>query len=453
MPVKFENINFEALKNAHAHGEGAGVTLRRLDRTVRLGLKSLWLHRLRSLLTMLGIVFGVCSVIAMLAIGEGASHEAQEQIKNLGSQNIILRSIKPPEEQKVVSGNQSFALDYGLTYPDIKRIKATIPGVTVVVPGRIIREYAWNVSRRVDCEIVGTVPWYPQMRNHRVVQGRFFSDLEMEECTSVCVLGAETAALLFPFTSPLGESVRVGGDYYRVVGVMDVQGKAAKGSETSSGNSQGGAANRMYMPLSTSKTRFGETLIKRRSGSFEAERVELHEVTVKVIDRDEVLNVSLSIKDILDRHHKKQDFEMIVPLELLKRAERTKQIFNIVLGSIAAISLLVGGIGIMNIMLASVTERTREIGIRRALGAKRHDIIIQFLVETVILSGSGGLLGVALGVAIPFLVTFFAGMVTIVTLWSPIIAFSISGLVGVVFGIYPAFRAANMDPVEALRHE
>jgi putative ABC transport system permease protein len=453
MPVKFEDINFQALKNAPVHPEGAGVFLRRLDRTVRLGLKSIWLHRLRSLLTMLGIVFGVCSVIAMLAIGEGASHEAQEQIKNLGSQNIILQSIKPPEEQKVVSGNQSFALDYGLTYPDIKRIKATIPGVTVVVPGRIIREYAWNIGRRADCEIVGTVPWYPQMRNHRLRAGRFFSDLEMEESSSVCVLGSETAAQLFPISSPIGQSIRVGGNYYRVVGVMGAQGKADKGAEISGGNSQGGAVNRLYMPLSTAKTRFGETLIKRRSGSFEAEKVELHEVTVKVEDREQVMNVSLAIKDILKSNHKKEDFNMVVPLELLKRAERTKQIFNIVLGSIAAISLLVGGIGIMNIMLASVTERTREIGIRRALGAKRHDIVIQFLVETVILSGSGGLIGVALGVAIPFLVTYFAGMVTIVTLWSPAIAFTISGLVGVIFGIYPAIRAANMDPVEALRHE
>jgi putative ABC transport system permease protein len=163
--------------------------------------------------------------------------------------------------------------------------------------------------------------------------------------------------------------------------------------------------------------------------------------------------VSLVIKDLMERNHKKKDYDIVVPLELLKRAERTKQIFNIVLGSIAAISLLVGGIGIMNIMLASVTERTREIGIRRALGAKRGDIVVQFLVETVMLSGAGGILGVFLGLVIPLSVSYFAGMKTIVTLWSPMLAFSISGLVGVVFGLYPAFRAANMDPVEALRHE
>jgi putative ABC transport system permease protein len=169
-----------------------GLSLTRVWRTVRLGLRSLWLHRLRSLLTVLGIVFGVCSVIAMLAIGEGASFEAQEQIKNLGSQNIIVRSVKPPEEQKVSDkGSQNYVLQYGVTYTDVNRIRTTIPGVTVVLPARNIREYVWNISRRVDCEIVGTVPWYPEMRNHHVASGRFFTQNDMEAQTSVCVLGAE----------------------------------------------------------------------------------------------------------------------------------------------------------------------------------------------------------------------------------------------------------------------
>jgi putative ABC transport system permease protein len=193
--------------------------------------------------------------------------------------------------------------------------------------------------------------------------------------------------------------------------------------------------------------------MRRRSGSIEAERVELHELTVKVAALQEVASAADAIKAVMQRTHPKMDYQIVVPLELLKRAERTKQIFNIVLGSIAAISLLVGGIGIMNIMLASVTERTREIGIRRALGARRRDIVIQFLVETVILSGAGGILGVVLGVIIPFVVSHAAGMRTIVTFWSPVVAFTISALVGVVFGIYPALRAAKMDPVEALRHE
>jgi putative ABC transport system permease protein len=211
--------------------------------------------------------------------------------------------------------------------------------------------------------------------------------------------------------------------------------------------------NRMFIPLETAKLRYGEVLMRRRSGSFEAERVQLHEVTIKVSSLENVPGVADAVRTVLERNHKNKDYEIVVPLELLKRAERTKQIFNIVLGSIAAISLLVGGIGIMNIMLASVTERTREIGIRRALGARRHDIISQFLVETVLLSGVGGVLGVLLGVAIPFIVTYAAGMKTIVTLWAPLLAFTISAMVGVIFGIYPAFRAASMDPVEALRHE
>ena len=176
----------------------------RLKRAFRLGLKSLWLHRLRSLLTVLGIVFGVCSVIAMLAIGEGASYEAQEQIKNLGSQNIILRSVKPPEEQKVSNkGSQSYVMEYGVTYHDVKRIRATIPGVTVVLPARVIRDYAWQISRRVDCELVGTVPWYPEMRNHRVASGRFFTDTDMDGQASVCVLGSEMVPALFPLEASL----------------------------------------------------------------------------------------------------------------------------------------------------------------------------------------------------------------------------------------------------------
>ena len=426
--------------------------LQRLRRAVRLGIKSLWLHRLRSLLTALGIVFGVCSVIAMLAIGEGASYEEQEQIKYLGSQNIILHSVKPPEAQKLSErgSESSFVLQYGLTYADIRRIQRTIPGVTVIVPGRLMRETVWNISRFADCEILGTVPWYPDMRNHHVAEGRFFSDAETLDKTSVCVLSPELAEKLFPLGSAIGGTIRVKSDYYRVVGVMEAAGKSPERGEGSAAKT---VTHRMFIPLSTARIRYGQILAKERAGSTEVEKIELHEVTIKVASREQVLDVSLAIKDVLERNHKKLDYELVVPLELLRRAERTKQIFNIVLGSIAAISLLVGGIGIMNIMLASVTERTREIGIRRALGAKRRDITVQFLVETVMLSGAGGLLGVALGISIPWLVSYFAGMKTIVTLWSPLIAFTISALVGVVFGLYPALRAANMDPVEALRHE
>jgi putative ABC transport system permease protein len=289
------------------------------------------------------------------------------------------------------------------------------------------------------------------MRNHRVAQGRFFTETDERSAENVCVLGDRMARTLFPLESPLGSAVRVGEQYYRVIGVMEPPATIAKEDAGASSTQQ--AVDRMFIPLETAKRRYGEVLFKRRSGSFEQERVALHEVTVKVDDPERVVAVSLAIKDLMDRNHKKKDYDVVVPLELLKRAERTKQIFNIVLGSIAAISLVVGGIGIMNIMLATVTERTREIGIRRALGAKRNDIVTQFLIEAVMLSGAGGALGVALGISIPFIVSATAGMKTIVTLWSPVAAFTISALVGVVFGLYPAFRAAKMDPVEALRHE
>jgi len=429
-------------------------------------MKSLWLRKLRSLLTVLGIVFGVCSVIAMLAIGEGLSYEAQEQIRRLGSNNIILRSVKPPEERRT-SSEQSYVVEYGLSYKDVDRIRATIPSVEILVPSRNIRKDVWSATRRIDCDIVGTVPWYQEMRNHRVERGRFFTDEELERSENVCVLGNGLPEALFPIDEAIGGKVRVDGDYYRVVGVMEPKSRQAVSSQANAnvnglnnpagpapGTGAGvGAPYEMYIPLTAAKNRFGETLVERTSGSFSAERVELHEATVKVKNIEDVVETWHIISDLMKSNHKKIDYEIIVPLDLLRQAERTKRIFTIVLGAIAAISLLVGGIGIMNIMLATVTERTREIGIRRALGAKRKDIIMQFLVECVLLSATGGIIGVALGLAIPQVISFFAELKTIVTFWSPFVAFSISALVGVVFGIYPAMRAANMDPVEALRHE
>lgn len=435
--------------------KSGGSTLTLFMRLVRLGLKSLWLHRLRSMLTALGIVFGVCSVIAMLAIGEGASYEAQEQIKSLGSQNIILRSIKPPDEQKVSeSAQNSYTLDYGLKEVDARRIESTVPGVGIVVPARIVREYVWNVSYRVDSEVVGTTPDFQQIRNQQLREGRFFDAREFADKANVCVVGSSMVERLFPLEAPLGKDIRVGSSYFRVIGVLEDGGgdSVTSGLSVASGVS-GTVHSRMYIPLTTARMHYGDILVRRRSGSYESERVELHELTIRVTEPEGVIPVSENVEALLRHTHKKVDYTMIVPLELLNRAEETKRIFNVVLGSIAAISLLVGGIGIMNIMLASVTERTREIGVRRALGAKRADITTQFLVETVILSASGGIIGVIFGVAIPHLVSVFTDMITIVTVSSAVIAFSISAVVGVVFGLYPAKRAAMMNPVEALRHE
>lgn len=446
-PATFHSGSLRPRARSHRLGLG------HWRRVLRLGIKSLWAHRLRSLLTVLGIVFGVCSVIAMLAIGEGASYEAQEQLKSLGSQNIILRSIKPAEDQKVSeSGSrQNYTLAYGLKEVDVRRIRSTIPGIEAVVPGRVIRDFAWNVRYRVDCEVIGTVSWYPEMRNHPVMKGRFFTEREYDGKENVCVIGAEMVERLFPFEQALGGSVRVGRSYFKVIGIMAPRARlpATAGGD----NNSAGTIHRMFIPLSTARTHYGEILFKRRSGSFESERVELHEVTVKVDSLDRVRSVAAAIDDILKFDRKKKDYDMLVPLELLKRAEETRRLFNIVLGSIAAISLLVGGIGIMNIMLATVTERTREIGVRRALGARRADIITQFVAEATMLSAAGGLLGVLLGVSIPWFVTATAGMKTIITWWSLALSFGISAIVGIAFGLYPATRAAQMDPVEALRHE
>ena len=424
-----------------------------LWRSVKLGFKTLWMHRLRSLLTMLGIVFGVCSVISMLAIGEGASFEAREQIRALGSTNIIVRSVKPPDTGGATQG-ASRVSEYGITYRDVSRIRATLPSVRVLVPARAVRANVWRDERTVDCTIRGTVPWYPEMRNHLVAHGRFFSEKEYETVANVAVVGADTAEALYPFGNIIGTRVRIGSQYYRVIGVMQPEaGNDENGAGANGGSARRGAQYTMYIPLTAARDRFGETIVRRSSGAFEAERVELHEVTVQVQREEDVVEAAAIIDDILATLHTQQDYEVVVPLQLLRQAEETQRIFNIVLGAIAAISLLVGGIGIMNIMLASVTERTREIGIRRALGAKKRDIVRQFLIETVILSASGGVIGVVFGITIPWVIQWYANMATIVTPFSAILAFSISAMIGVVFGIYPALRAAAMDPVEALRHE
>ncbi len=434
---------------------GSASSWSSLRRSVRLGLRSIWLHRLRSSLTMLGIVFGVGSVIAMLAVGEGASFEAQEQIRQQGSHNIIVRSVKPPEDETGSRGN-SWMIEYGITGRDLQRIRETIPTVDTIVPGRILRKKVWNIGRRVDCDVIGTLPIYAETRNFPVATGRFFSEAEMARQANVIVLGAEVVPELFPLETALGNSVRIGKNYYTVVGIMEPRGGAAgetaKHAKAAAAVAQSSPKS-VYIPLSTATTRFGEIIVKQSSGSREIERVEFHEATIKIKNLDDVIETSRIIEDLMQLNHKRADFEIVVPLSLLQAAERTARIFNIVLGSIAAISLLVGGIGIMNIMLANVSERTREIGIRRAVGARQQDIAVQFLIETLLLSGIGGVAGVAIGVGLPQLITYFAEQRTIVTFWSPILALGISAGVGVAFGLYPAMRAAKMDPVEALRHE
>jgi putative ABC transport system permease protein len=424
------------------------VILHRFRRALLLGLRSLALHKLRSSLTVLGIIFGVSSVIAMLSIGEGANWEAQEQIKKLGSQNIILKSVKPKEEEQAGVA-RSEVVEYGLNQEDFTRVSQTIPGVRGLVPMRIARADGRQGIHRIDIQVVGTLPQFLDAANGRPARGRFITPHDVSTLKNICVLGSQVARALFPAADPLGNVVKVGSDFYDVVGIMEESG----GASGTGGIDADDRNKDVYIPITTFDRRFGETLVRAVSGSRHMERVAIHQIIVSLESDEAVPAAAQAMRGLLNRFHEDGDVDVVVPLELLIQKERTKRIFNIVLGSIAAISLLVGGIGIMNIMLATITERTREIGIRRALGAKRRDITVQFLIETVVLSTCGGLLGIVLGTAIPFGVQATSGMKTIVTTYSLTVSFGISVAVGIIFGLYPARRAAMMDPIEALRRE
>ena len=429
-------------------------------RVVKLGLRSITEHKLRSFLTALGIIFGVGSVIAMLAIGEGASYEARQQIRELGSDNIIIRSVKPTNsDSSSGEGRRSRISEYGLKYEDLMRIHDLYPEIEIRVPAREITAWLRHGVEMVPGKVVGTVPWALRHSPIQLLAGRFIDASDMARNENVAVLGSATAARLFRLEHPLGQSIYLGKQAYQVVGIVRSQsapsGGAGKGRK--GGKGVGGAPPKeifeVYVPITAAQRRFGEKIVNREAGSWSIEPVELHQLTLTAPSEAQVLPIASAVRATLRQTHRKADFEIVVPLELLKQAEQTKRIFNIVLGSIAAISLLVGGIGIMNIMLASVTERTREIGIRRALGATRGDIVVQFLTEALLLSLIGGLIGIGLGIGVPKLVTHMAGLVTIIQADSIVLAFSISLATGVLFGIYPAIRAAALSPIEALRHE
>jgi len=418
----------------------------RVTRNIGLGIKNLWRHRMRSMLTMLGVVFGVASVVAMLAVGEGASARALDQIRRLGSNNIMLTAVKPQEDE-AAGQRRSRTSVYGITYDDEARLRETMPGVRRTVPVKLVRKEGRLGSRMLQLRVVGTTPeWFALVRR-RVIAGRTLKEEDIESFNAVCVLTEHGARRLLATKSSIGESLRIGSDFFEVVGIVASESGTGGGIQTPDQQVD------VYVPINVSRQCFGEVVMERSTGSFSREMVELHQVIVEVGRLEQVETTAAAIERMLQHFHKKQDYRVSVPLALLRQAEETKRTFNIVLGSIAGISLLVGGIGIMNIMLASVTERTREIGIRRAVGAKRRQIVLQFLVETLVLSVLGGVLGIGLGVFVPWLIERLAGLPTDVTAWSVMLAVGISGVVGVLFGLYPAVRAANVDPIVALRHE
>jgi len=418
----------------------------RIIRNIWLGIENLLLHKMRSFLTMLGVVFGVGSVVAMLAVGEGASREALRRIEMLGSKNIILKSTKSIEEQSA-STEHSFMSIYGLTYLDYRRMGESFPHISSLAPAKIIRKEARVESRSMELRVVGTTPAWFELVPRDVLVGRVFNDEDSIGHSAVAVLTEYAARHLLATKNTVGQTIRVGGDYFRVIGVV-------KSEAGETGNVQvPDKRNDVYIPLSTAREYFGDVFSKRTAGSRTREMVELHQIIAQVDKTENVESTAIAIQRMLQRFHDKEDYLVSVPLALLKQAEATKRTFNIVLGSIASISLLVGGIGIMNIMLASVTERTREIGIRRAIGARRGQIIVQFLIETVVLSTLGGLLGLGMGMLIPQLITYFAKMPTIITIQSILLPLFISVGIGIVFGLYPAANAAKVDPIIALRHE
>jgi putative ABC transport system permease protein len=433
-----------------------------------LGVRSLLLHKLRSALAVLGILIGVTAVIWLVAMGEGVSFQAQQQIKDLGATSIIVRSIKPAEEANSDNGSRS-GISYGLLRDDYDRILTNLPTITQAVPMREITREVRRDEFAVAGQVIGCTPAYFDINRLTIAQGRPLTDADVADLDNVVVLAHEVAAKLFPIRNPVGRSVRIGSEFYVVVGVAAPRmASAAIGGSFSARQFDRDA----YIPLSTFRARIGDRVITVRGGTFQNETIELNQITA-VVDAIETVDASADvIRELLRRYHKIIDYAVVVPKELLEQAETMRLMFNVLLLLIAGISLLVGGIGIMNIMLATVTERTREIGIRRALGATKGEIVQQFLWETVVLSGTGGILGVAVGFLCGPTVNAARGAMeaflpelwttlppTIRQLeprlapWSIVAAFGISVGVGIVFGIYPASRAANMDPIEALRHE
>jgi putative ABC transport system permease protein len=423
----------------------------RILRSLTLGLKSLLLHKLRSGLTVLGIVFGVAAVISMLAVGEGSSRKAQRQFQELGATNIIYRSVKPTDESQASSGRPVRVLNYGLKYEDYDQLIETVPTIEKALPIREIRKQIRNLNRSIDGRVVGTTADYAEFNRLDIARGRFLTASDDHLYENFAVLASQVTEELFPYEDPIGKKVKLGSDYYTVVGVT----KKRASSAGVGGSLAAQDFNKdVYIPLNTCKLRFGERIVDMRSGSFAIEETQLSQITLRVKSTDLVRSTATIVENAIKPKHPKKDAEITVPFDLIQQAEASARQFSVILGSIAAISLLVGGIGIMNIMLATVTERTREIGIRRALGAKRRDITQQFLIETVVLSGIGGCVGVAVGVFIPWIIKWAVkDQDPVVTVSSVLLSFGISVGIGILFGLYPAQRAAQMDPIEALRHE
>jgi putative ABC transport system permease protein len=426
-------------------------------RSLLMALRSLWLHKLRAFLSVLGIIIGTAAVIVLMSFGQGSMHDALEAIKRQGATNIILHSWKPPDDSTTET-RVSFFATFGITAQDYNRLLALKESgaVTRLVPMRIFKQDVWYLDHKQQGRMVATTPQYTEVNQLEMAAGRFLTAEDEATMANVCTLGSALAEKLFPFEDPLDRTVRIKDFKYRVVGVVRerMPTGGAGGSQAAEDYNDD-----VYIPLSTSRGRLGDRLIIVQSGSRSGEHVYLNQVTLTVSDLDKVRPVGDIIRDMMQKAHAKDDWRVTVPLDKLKEAEEAKERFTGLLLVIGSISLIVGGIGIMNIMLATVTERTREIGIRRALGAKRKDITLQFLIEAVVQTATGGALGLLVGLGGVWVGPSLYKLITHTNQPAKIHVLSIflsvgwAVVVGVLAGLYPAWRAAQLDPIEALRHE
>ena len=433
-------------------------------------------NKVRSLLTALGIIFGVAAVIAMLAIGNGAQQEILDQIKLVGVNNIVVKPVIEQEEEKIEEGqNQKDKKKFspGLTVRDVRSIATTIPSLTKISPEIILETNVVRTGFRRSAKLVGVEPSYFEIFSFELEEGQMFMEDQLRLGSPVCIIGQSIRTRFFPTENPIGKNIKVGPHWLTIVGVLRerfVSQNAISKLGIRDFNMD------IYVPLNTMLIRYKnrdkvtatdllQASARNRSRGMneaadaetEEERKNYHQLDRLVIQVDETpaLQPSAEILSRLlkRRHYDMVDFEIEIPELLLKQQQRTNDIFNYVLGAIAGISLLVGGIGIMNIMLASVLERIKEIGLRLSIGAKKSDVTQQFLFEAVMISVSGGLIGVILGVTMAYVVSEFANIPTLVSFSSIILSFGVAATVGLIFGIAPARKAASQDPITSLRYE
>ena len=430
---------------------------------IQIAFEAILANKFKSMLTALGIIFGVAAVISMLAIGKGAQQEILEQMKLVGVNNIVITPIIKDTKTETtttetIKPKQKFSP--GLTLADAEAIKEIIPSIKATSPEVQIESYVVQDGKRKAAQLLGVSVSYFDLFNVTLQEGDVFNDYQALHGLSVCIIGADIKSTFFSKINPIGEHIKCGNVWLEIVGVLS---KSEISPEQKIG--VGNTNNKVFIPVKTMLLRYkNRGLVNTKKGDYDDEEGQakketvntnqLDRIIVQVEETEKVNSTTEVIKKLmLRRHSEVEDFEVSVPELLLKQQQRTKDIFNIVLGAIAGISLLVGGIGIMNIMLASVMERTREIGTRQAIGATRKDIVVQFIAESSLISLSGGFIGIFIGIIMAKLITRFADILTVVSPFSVLIAFVISVSVGIIFGYMPAKKAAEKDPVESLRYE